>query len=58
MKNTINCEICGKEIGWYDNKERIINMYPPKDECDVEYIGRSIIAKFTCCNKKQCVEMK
>lgn len=58
MKKTINCKICGKEIGWYDNEQRIINTYPSKDECDTEYIGRRIVTHFTCCNEKQCIELE
>lgn len=55
MKKTINCKVCEEEIGWYDNETRIINMYQPKEECKVEYIGRDIIATFKHCDKKQQV---
>ena len=58
MKKTVNCEICGKEIGWYDTEQRMINLYPKKDEYDVQYVGRRIIANFTCCNKKQYKEIE
>lgn len=51
MKKTINCKICGKEIGWYDNEQRIINTYPSKDECDTEHVGRRIVTHFTGCMK-------
>lgn len=53
MKKTVNCEICGEEIGWYNHEERIINMYPIKGECDVKHVGRDIIATFKHCDKEQ-----
>lgn len=58
MKKTINCKVCGKEIGWYDTEQMIVNMYSSKDERDIQYVGRSIIANFTCCNKKQYKEIE
>lgn len=53
MKQYFECEVCHKEIGYIDDENRIINVYP-KDS-NIQYMGRNIVIKFTHCNKHQII---
>jgi transcription initiation factor IIE alpha subunit len=56
MKKDIKCEKCGKVLGWYDHKERIINVFD-KDG-NIEDTGRKTIVTVKCCDIVQHIELK
>lgn len=55
MRKNINCKHCNKELGWYDHKERIINVYDKDSE--IKYVGRDIFAVIRCCDSVQRIKL-